>query len=110
LDGRSRRANQEPPVAFLQSSGVRLTKPWPRQAFWPAHSLFAVWHSLKPLQALAPWQAIVASVVPGDWLEVPAQPDTNKVAADIATAIPSSLLDSMGVSLAHKVVSVLGTG
>jgi hypothetical protein len=100
----------ERPVAFLHSSGVSDTKPWPLQAFWPLHELFAPLHSLWPLQELPPLQATFASVPL--WLPLPmfAQPVMKSAAAEAATAKPKIFLPSMVRSPSDVIDDLPGYG
>ena len=79
------------PPAVLHSAGVSITKPCPLQAFWPLQELFAVLHSLMPLQELPPSQWTLA-LLPSEEPPVAAQPVINKAAAVAAIARPASLL------------------
>ena len=79
------------PPAVLHSAGVSITKPCPLQAFWPLQELFAVLHSLMPLQELPPSQWTLA-LLPLEEPPVAAQPVINKAAAVAAIARPASLL------------------
>src|SRR5258705_12098908 len=101
--------NHERPVAILHSSGVRETKPWPLQAFWPLQELFALLHSLWPLHALPPLQATFASV-PGLAPPMLAQPVMKNAAADAATAKPKIFLPSMVRSPLNGIDDLPGYG
>ena len=79
------------PPAVLHSAGVSITKPCPLQAFWPLQELFAVLHSLMPLQELPPSQWTLA-LLPSEEPPVAAQPVINRAAAVAAIARPASLL------------------
>jgi hypothetical protein len=60
------------------------------QVFWPLQELFAVLHSLKPLQELPALHWTLA-LLPPEEPPVAAQPVMNKVAAVAAIARPASL-------------------
>jgi hypothetical protein len=97
-------------VAFLHSAAVKLTKPWPLQAFWPLQELFALLHSLCPLQALPPLQATFASVPLLLAPPMSAQPVMKSAAAEAATAKPKIFLRSMIRSPSNVIDDLPGYG
>jgi hypothetical protein len=73
--------------------------PWPLQAFWPLHALFAVLQALWPLQALIPIQWTLA------FLAEEGVTDTPFIASAIAAMarlVPETILYFMLISLGNR--------